>query len=166
MPVLKEYCCRAHGPFEGFRPVCPRGCTTVERRFYTAPAVRTNGHTKAVDKSLNDLAGQFRLTDMRNDGGRSSVAACRRQSFSPDIEAAYEKIGGPWQTVPKGGQYVVGRGPQNQGPGAHAAVQSRMADNVAPIDYVQAVKPELQRPKTIIAGRYDHPIDPKYAPDQ
>lgn len=65
--VLKEYRCLAHGDFEAYKEICPHGCDTVERVFRTAFSI--NGTAKNIDKTLDTLAADYGMTDMRNDMG-------------------------------------------------------------------------------------------------
>jgi hypothetical protein len=65
--VLKEYRCLAHGDFEAYKPQCPHGCDFVERVFKTPHAI--GGQAKNIDKTLDTLASDFKLTDLRNDMG-------------------------------------------------------------------------------------------------
>lgn len=80
--VLKEYRCLAHGPFEGYKPECPHGCNTVEREFRTAHAI--GGSAKNIDRNLQALADDFKLTDLRNDMG-SVMSSLKRgeRDFAP-----------------------------------------------------------------------------------
>lgn len=69
--VLKEYDCLAHGPFEAYTPVCPHGCDTVERAFRSAFSI--GGQSKNIDRTLDTLAADYKLTNMSNNGGESSI---------------------------------------------------------------------------------------------
>jgi hypothetical protein len=69
MPVLKEYRCAAHGPFEDFAPMCPYGCPDVfvKQEIRTAPAARRPGTMKFIDEQLKGIANDYGVTDLKTD---------------------------------------------------------------------------------------------------
>lgn len=76
--IKKEWKCMAHGYFEAavpddMTPKCPRGCDCVERAFLTPASVRTSGKTRFVDKTMEDLAKRFGMTNMSNANGDSVI---------------------------------------------------------------------------------------------
>jgi len=76
--IKKEWKCMAHGYFEAAVPDdtiarCPRGCDCVERAFLTPAGVSTSGKTKFVDKTMEDLAKRFGMTNMSNANGDSVI---------------------------------------------------------------------------------------------
>jgi hypothetical protein len=76
MPApLKEYLCAAHGAFESRAksPRCPYGCNTVERRFYTAPAIRTGPMMTGLDRLQGRIAAELGLSDLRSDAREGST---------------------------------------------------------------------------------------------
>ena len=75
--VLKEYRCLAHGEFEGYTEVCPHGCDTVERVFRTAFSI--GGQSKNIDKTVDTLMADYGMTDVRNNGGETSVMEALRR---------------------------------------------------------------------------------------
>lgn len=88
MPVLKEWICMAHGEFEGFEPACPHGCsgTMVERQFRTAPGYPQS--IKGIDSTLDNLAKDFGMTDIRHNSN-GSVAG----GSTPDLAPRWGKGG-------------------------------------------------------------------------
>jgi len=92
MAVLKEFSCKAHGPFEEMveqdvTPECPKGCSPrwVTREIRTAPAAR-NVVTGKMDGLQRDLAHDFGLSDLKVDkeGGKSVMQNLQSsQDFSP-----------------------------------------------------------------------------------
>jgi hypothetical protein len=80
MAVLKEYRCAAHGEFEASKPKCPHGCSTrfVSQEFRTAPAMKSQG-TKRVDRELQNLATDYRMSDIRNGPNGESVMETLRK---------------------------------------------------------------------------------------
>lgn len=97
MAVKKEFRCAAHGIFESSdkSPKCPSGCNSIERAFITAPAVRTNGRSKNIDKTLRDLAADFHLTDLSTRNG--SVMNSIKPHSKPDhIARSYENLYAPF----------------------------------------------------------------------
>ena len=71
--IKKEYFCMAHGKFESAKAVCPKGCTTVERRFFTPTSIKTSARTNNIDKTLEMLASDYKLTDINNQHGTAAV---------------------------------------------------------------------------------------------
>lgn len=69
MPILKEYRCAAHGPFEGFDRLCPYGCPDVfvKQEVRTAPAARRPGTMKFIDEQLKGIAKDYGVTDLKTD---------------------------------------------------------------------------------------------------
>jgi hypothetical protein len=84
MPVLKEFRCKAHGPFEAIvkqdkTPKCPFGCSPkfVHREFRTAPAVR-NVATSRLDSLQKDIAHDYGLSNIKTgDEGKSVMENLR-----------------------------------------------------------------------------------------
>jgi hypothetical protein len=65
MSVLNDYKCPAHGYFEGREPVCPHGCTDVQVVFLQPIGV-IGDRTKGSDKTLNQLALDFKMSDIKS----------------------------------------------------------------------------------------------------
>lgn len=63
--VVKEWKCDAHGFFESAEPVCPHGCSTVNRVFLT-PVNLQSDRTKRSDKTLDQLATDFKMGDIKS----------------------------------------------------------------------------------------------------
>ena len=59
MTIKKEWLCMAHGKFESAKAVCPKGCTTVERRFFTPTSIKTSGRTNNIHKHDSDFVVGF-----------------------------------------------------------------------------------------------------------
>lgn len=75
MPIMKEWRCRGHGPFENATGKCPGGCSKslVTREFRTAPSLRRSGTMKFIDQQLVGIAKDNGLTDLRHGGEGTSV---------------------------------------------------------------------------------------------
>ena len=145
MTIKKEWFCMAHGKFESAKAVCPRGCTTVERRFYTPTSIKTSDRTKNIDRTLQQLADDYKLTDINN---QNATAAVKR----PDTKAvnqmeAMNKViqekfgvhaGGGWVAMP------------NQG-GATAAAQSLGASGTVDMNSVRQTLPDWKKNVTVHA---------------
>jgi hypothetical protein len=65
MSVLNDYKCPAHGYFESREPVCPHGCTDVQVVFLQ-PIGMIGDRTKGSDKTLNQLALDFKMGDIKS----------------------------------------------------------------------------------------------------
>ena len=65
MAVIHDYKCPAHGYFESREPVCPHGCTDVQVVFLQPVGV-TSDRTKGSDKTLKQLALDFKMSDVKS----------------------------------------------------------------------------------------------------
>jgi hypothetical protein len=65
--ILKDFKCAEHGFFEGFYPVCPVGqCVDNIWRVYLKPPAIKSDRTKRADQALNNLASDFKMTDIKS----------------------------------------------------------------------------------------------------
>jgi hypothetical protein len=151
MAIIKEWICMAHGPFESAKSMCPKGCTTVERRFFTAPAIKTNDRTKNIDKTLQQLADDYKMTDIGNQYATAAVkrpdpkAVNQMEAMNEAIKQKFGVgIGGGWGAMPDSG-------------GAVAAAQSL---NAAPTVDMSSVKQTLPdwRQNVIVHAKDDSKI--------
>lgn len=96
MPVLKEFVCSAHGPFESFEGICPSGCSArfVTREFRTAPGIKS-GKTRNTDRNLRALANDFKLPDVKCEEGMSVMDNLRRKKYQKNEQPA-----SAWASVP------------------------------------------------------------------
>lgn len=142
MGVLREFVCFGHGRFDSDEPVCPHGCTVVERVFITAPGLTSN-RTKSTDRLLEGIAKDYGLSDMNNHGGTTAARVkpvlqgeARRQQetynemlgrrFGVKSIVETDNGTGGWGAVGPGGIYrqggeIVEKG---RGPGAPATTHS------------------------------------------
>ena len=91
MAVLKEWVCMAHGVFESYHAVCPHGCTTVQRHFKTA---FTLGNTaKGIDRTLQNLANDFGMTDISNRNGTAAGFVPKNNQQQVDLNPRWSSGG-------------------------------------------------------------------------
>ena len=72
MMILKEFACMAHGDFDGFEAVCPKGCKgdgMVQRAFRTPPSIRSSSYG-GINKTFDSLASEHGLSNMSNRDGQ------------------------------------------------------------------------------------------------
>jgi len=119
MAVKKEWLCMAHGAFESVKGVCPKGCTTVERRFFTPTSIKTSDRTKNIDKTLEMLAKDYKMTDISNQHGTAAVKrpdsnkVNQMEQLNNAIREKYGVgMGGGWGQLPEQG---AGQAAQNLG---------------------------------------------------
>ena len=118
--ILREYTCLAHGPFEAYEEKCPKGCDTVERRFYTPVSI--GNVAKGIDNTLQTLANDYGMTDLKNDAGSVMESLRRGQTdFAPKWGAVGDNIRGSLAGAP-------------------------------PTDAISPLKDVLQKPRPIIHG--------------
>ena len=65
MGVKNDYKCPAHGYFESTEAVCPHGCTDVHVVFLQ-PVATVSDRTKGSDKTLKQLALDFKMSDIKS----------------------------------------------------------------------------------------------------
>lgn len=86
MAVLKDYCCPKHGEFEGWEPQCPmKNCEAdVYVLFKKAPGLKSD-RTKNTDKTVNQLAMDFQMTDIKStrEGDNQAGFFTRNNKTSP-----------------------------------------------------------------------------------
>lgn len=97
---MKEWVCAAHGEFEATEQKCPFGCSKsfVRREIRTAPSIRHRG-TSNRDALTQQLASDYGLTNLANEGGQLSVMQALRKKNWAD----YKKGGvapSAWADVP------------------------------------------------------------------
>jgi hypothetical protein len=140
MAITREFTCAAHGPFESKRtnPKCPKGCSArfVTQEFRTAPAI--GGVARHVDRELNHLAKDYRLTDIRNTAAGDSVMTTLRKGTN-------------W--APSWGD-VTHAEPGFSQRGEKSPTVSPAAYGASPTGALQSVKPLLTQPKPIIEHSY------------
>lgn len=94
MAVIHDYCCERHGIFESREPKCPmKGCdANVYQVFLKAPGV-VGDRTKAADKSLQQLAIDFGMSDIKStrEGEHQSGYLTRQNKFSEKEYADAER---------------------------------------------------------------------------
>jgi hypothetical protein len=136
MSIKKEWMCMAHGPFESAKPQCPKGCTTVERRFFTPTSIKTSDRTKNIDRTLETLAKDFGLSNMNNQNGTSAAKRPNPTQVN-QMEAMNEAIkqrfgvnmGGGWGGMPeKGGAPVAAQSLNAQSTVQMASVKENLPD--------------------------------------
>jgi hypothetical protein len=65
--VLKDYHCTNHGYFEGWEEKCPiKGCSGAVSVVFLQPVSLKSDKTKRSDKTLEGLAQQFDMTDIKS----------------------------------------------------------------------------------------------------
>lgn len=145
MAITREFICLGHGPFESKRlkPKCPHGCSgkLVRQEFRTAPAI--GGVAKHVDRELNNLASDYKLTDIRNTADGQSVMTTLRQ-------------GKNW--APQWGEVSHAKPGFSQRPGEAVPTFSPASYGAQPTGALESIKPVLTQPKPIIAGSYRAPL--------
>lgn len=63
--ILRDYKCDEHGFFENHEPVCPHGCTDSVFAVYLKAPGLTSDRTKKTDSTLQGLAQDFNMTDIK-----------------------------------------------------------------------------------------------------
>lgn len=65
--VLHDYHCTTHGYFEGWNDSCPiKNCTGEVSKVFLQPVGIKSDKTKHADKTLEGLAQQFGMTDIKS----------------------------------------------------------------------------------------------------
>ncbi len=146
MAVLHDYNCMAHGVFESMTGNCPHGCgKSMVEITYIQPAGLTSFRTKNIDKTLGNLASDFKLTDMNNQNGTSAVV----RPNSKAVAAQNQLMGKLGDTRNAWGQVPQGTSGINQALASSKAI---------PDNALQSIRPALQQPKPMVVGRHDGEI--------
>lgn len=70
MAILYRFICSKHGEFDAWGDTgvrCPMAkCRCKPRQMVTAPAIRTTTRTADADKTLQTLASDFKMTDIKS----------------------------------------------------------------------------------------------------
>mgnify|MGYP003342764998 CR=1 FL=1 len=86
MAVLKDYCCPKHGEFEAWEAQCPmKNCDAdIYVIFKKAPGLKSDA-TKNTDKTVNQLAIDFNMTDIKStrEGDNQAGFFTRNNKTSP-----------------------------------------------------------------------------------
>jgi hypothetical protein len=112
----------------------------VRQEFRTAPAI--GGVAKHVDRELNNLASDYKLTDIRNGADGESVMTTLRK-------------GRNW--APQWGE-VKHAQPGFSQRGEQSPIVSPAAYGAQPTGALESVKSTFTGPKPIIAGSYKAPL--------
>lgn len=81
MAVLNDYECKMHGHFEAFERKCPHGCgRSIVKLVFLKPVGTQSIKTKYVDRELNAIARDYKLTDIKakRDSGTSCMTELGR----------------------------------------------------------------------------------------
>jgi hypothetical protein len=134
MPILKEYSCAAHGPFEAFEAECPYGCSPrfVSQEFRTPVGTRSDVTAK-TDKTFDALASDFGMTNMGNRGGESVMEHLRR---SPQTRPTWGNV-----------QHAA-PGYSQRGEEAKKFAPAQVAGNVPVASW------NLPKPQPVVVGRH------------
>jgi len=106
MAVLSDYRCMAHGVFEAWDAKCPHGCSGgfVEKIFLKPVGMKSDA-TKHNDKTLNNLAKDYGMTDLKTQrDGESQMDATKRQGNPFAIQWASPTNIGQYNTAPVAGE--------------------------------------------------------------
>ena len=147
MAVLSDWSCAAHGVFESMTGRCPHGCSNsfVNKVFLQAPGLKS-ARTTNIDKTLQNLAGDFGLTDLNNQGGTSAVV----RPNSRAVAAREQLMGKLGDTSHAWGQIPTGSAGVNQA----IASQKLVPDNA-----LSSIKPSLVQPRPMVVGKHDAKIE-------
>jgi hypothetical protein len=136
MPILKEYVCAAHGPFEAFEPECEYGCSPrfVRQEFRTAPGYKSE-RTSNSDKTIDSLAKDYGMTNMSNRDGESVMQRMRRE---PQTRPTWGQVAHAAPGFSNGGKPLT----------FNPASMGVQAENV-----LGSVQPMLSKPKPMFVGK-------------
>lgn len=151
LSVLHDYSCMAHGVFESMTGKCPHGCSQsfVNKIFLQAPGLKS-ARTKNIDKTFQNLANDFKLTDMNNQNGTSAVvrpdpmAAHRREQLENQLMGKLGDTSQAWKMMPEGKNSVGQALQQNKAVGDNS---------LAPL------QPILRAPQPLVVAKHDAKIE-------
>lgn len=167
MGIVHEFRCFGHGLFESEDAVCPHGCTAVEKVFITPRGIMS-GRGAAIDRTFNQLANDFNLSDMNTNKSRSHNGGAARvlTSAQKKAQADQEKLRHRFAPMAKGGgTYHVGMGKainESAGGGALASIAQHGAQ---PTDVMSQARENFIRPVHDVS-QYQHKVVVKRDPDR
>ena len=146
MGVLHDYICLAHGKFESKEARCPYGCSAdmVDRVFHKPPSAGTS-RTRNIDRTLDQLALDFGMTDMGNQGGRAMKQAAPMSRQQQELQAMLAPRWGGIQSASHDDASAI--------PAALAAY------NAQPGNALDSVKHILPAPKPMAVATFGSPQD-------
>ena len=104
MGILRDYHCPTHGYFESFEAQCPmKACDEEVAIVHLQPVGMKSDKTKHNDKTLNQLAIDFNMTDIKSTReGESQSGYLTRNNTTPKEQrpgdaAIWGNAGGRWQ---------------------------------------------------------------------
>jgi hypothetical protein len=110
MAVLKDFKCLEHGFFESTEPICPEGCTDgIHVVFLQAPAM-LGDKTKTADSTLDGLAEQFKMSDIKSARAGESQAGylTKNNKFSEkEYAEAQAHLQGKVEREPRPGDSAI-----------------------------------------------------------
>ena len=86
MAVLHDYYCTEHGIFEAWEAKCPmKNCKGELSKVFLQPVGLKSDRTKNTDKTVNQLAMDFNMTDIKStrEGDNQSGFFTRNNTTSP-----------------------------------------------------------------------------------
>ena len=84
--ILKDYHCTEHGYFEGWKDACPiKGCAGDISVVFLKPVGIKSDKTKQADKTIQGLADDFHMTDIKStrEGDNQAGYFTRNNSQTP-----------------------------------------------------------------------------------
>ncbi|CAB4141402.1 hypothetical protein UFOVP414_55 [uncultured Caudovirales phage] len=115
MAILRDYHCPTHGYFESFEAQCPmKACEEEVAIVHLQPVGLKSDKTKHNDKTINQLAMDFNMTDIKStrEGESQSGYLTRNNAPAPKEErpgdaAIWGNAGGRWNvdSLVKGNGY-------------------------------------------------------------
>jgi hypothetical protein len=90
--ILKDYHCSEHGYFEGWEERCPmKGCHGDVAVVFLQPVALKSDRTKKADRTLEGLAEEFGMTDIKSTReGDHQTGYIKRNNSQTDAERAAE----------------------------------------------------------------------------
>jgi hypothetical protein len=156
---LHDYRCLAHGVFESFDGKCPSGCDdSLVQKVFLKPAGFHSARTVNIDKTLDQLALDFNMTDMNNQNGTSAAARPDPKKIKERQEQLDRMTYESNQLMGKLGDTTQAWG---QIPNGNTGVQQAMAQVKAVGDNALApLLPSLTGPKANVVASYNAEIKP------
>ena len=138
MAVLHDYRCLAHGNFEARTAQCPHGCGAgMVEKVFLKPVGVTSARTQGIDRNLNQLALDFGMSNMSNQGGRSVKQAAGQSE--EQARALQEMLAPRW-----GGLQSSSKDDASAIPQALAAARAQPDNALAPVkDFLTSPKPQV-----------------------
>jgi len=106
--ILRDYHCTEHGYFEGWQDACPiKHCAGEVSRVFLQPVGIKSDKTKNTDKTIQGLADDFKMTDIKSTREGDNQAGYFTRNNSQTAKEREEALAQAEQRQPRPGDAAL-----------------------------------------------------------